>query len=196
MTTFLAPFRIWLWLVAVAFGSVALAQDGPVHNDIRAMRDRAIAAFEARDADALFAELDDRIIFTAMNNETVTGKTALTEYYSRMMDGTAGLVSDLQVKFETDALATLLAEDRAAVASGSVMAAFKMRTGQAFSVPLRWTAVLSRDSGAWKIVALHFSANIFDNPIVGLLRKYLWPMLAAAAVAGLVAGFLLRRRRG
>lgn len=192
----LAPFRLLfcLWLLIV--GSVAQAQDEAVHDDIRAMRDRAIAAFQARDVEALFAELDDRVIFTAMNNETVTGKEALTAYYAKMMDGSAGLVSDLQVAFETDALATLLAGNQAAVASGSVVAAFKMRAGLEFSVPLRWTATLSRDGGAWKIVALHFSANIFDNPIDSALRSYLWLMLAAALVVGLVAGLVLRRRRG
>ena len=192
----LAPFRLMLCLLFFAFGSVAQAQDEAVHDEIRAMRDRAIAAFEARDVAELFAELDDRVIFTAMNNETVTGKEALTAYYAKMMDGSAGLVSDLQVAFETDALATLLAGNQAAVASGSVVAAFKMRAGLEFSVPLRWTATLSRDSGAWKIVALHFSANIFDNPIDSALRSYLWLMLAAALAVGLVAGLVLRRRRG
>lgn len=191
----LAPFRLLICLL-VFVGSVAQAQDEAVHDEIRAMRDRAIAAFEARDVEALFAELDDRVIFTAMNNETVTGKEALTAYYAKMMDGSAGLVSDLQVAFETDALATLLAGNQAAVASGSVVAAFKMRAGPEFSVPLRWTATLSRDSGAWKIVALHFSANIFDNPIDSALRSYLWLMLAAALAVGLVAGLVLRRRRG
>ena len=190
----LAPFRL-LFCLLVFVGSVAQAQDEAVHDEIRAMRDRAIAAFEARDVEALFAELDDRVIFTAMNNETVTGKDALTAYYAKMMDGSAGLVSDLQVAFETDALATLLAGNQAAVASGSVVAAFKMRAGPEFSVPLRWTATLSRDSGAWKIVALHFSANIFDNPIDSALRSYLWLMLAAALAVGLVAGLVLRRRR-
>lgn len=192
----LAPFRLLFCLLLVIVGSVAQAQDEAVHDDIRAMRDRAIAAFQARDVEALFAELDDRVIFTAMNNETVTGKEALTAYYAKMMDGSAGLVSDLQVAFETDALATLLAGNQAAVASGSVVAAFKMRAGLEFSVPLRWTATLSRDGGAWKIVALHFSANIFDNPIDSALRSYLWLMLAAALVVGLVAGLVLRRRRG
>ncbi len=190
----LAPFRL-LFCLLVFVGSVAQAQDEAVHDEIRAMRDRAIAAFEARDVEALFAELDDRVIFTAVNNETVTGKDALTAYYAKMMDGSAGLVSDLQVAFETDALATLLAGNQAAVASGSVVAAFKMRAGPEFSVPLRWTATLSRDSGAWKIVALHFSANIFDNPIDSALRSYLWLMLAAALAVGLVAGLVLRRRR-
>ena len=191
----LAPFRLLICLL-VFVGSVAQAQDEAVHDQIRAMRDRAIAAFEARDVEALFAELDDRVIFTAMNNETVTGKDALTAYYAKMMDGSAGLVSDLQVAFETDALATLLAGNQAAVASGSVVAAFKMRAGPEFSVPLRWTATLSRDSGAWKIVALHFSANIFENPLDSALRTYLWLMLAAALAVGLVAGLLMRRRRG
>jgi ketosteroid isomerase-like protein len=191
-----APFRLLMCLLFFVVGSVAQAQDEAVHDEIRAMRDRAIAAFQARDVEALFAELDDRVIFTAMNNETVTGKEALTAYYAKMMDGSAGLVSDLQVAFETDALATLLAGNQAAVASGSVVAAFKMRAGLEFSVPLRWTATLSRDSGAWKIVALHFSANIFDNPIDSALRSYLWLMLAAALAVGLVAGLVLRRRRG
>jgi ketosteroid isomerase-like protein len=192
----LAPFRLLLCLLLFVVATAAQAQDDAVHDEIRAMRDRAIAAFEARDVEALFAELDDRILFTAMNNETVAGKEALTAYYARMMDGSAGLVSDLQVAFETDALATLLAGNQAAVASGSVVAGFKMRAGLEFSVPLRWTATLSRDSGAWKIVALHFSANIFDNPIDSALRSYLWLMLAAAVAVGLVAGLLLRRRRG
>jgi ketosteroid isomerase-like protein len=191
-----ASFRLVLCLLFLVIGSVAQAQDEAVHDEIRAMRDRAIAAFEARDVAALFAELDDRIIFTAMNNETVTGKEALTAYYAKMMDGSAGLVSDLQVEFQTDALATLLAGNQAAVATGTVVSAFKMRAGLEFSVPLRWTATLGRDSGAWKIVALHFSANIFDNPIDSALRSYLWLMLAAALAVGLVVGFVLRRRRG
>ena len=191
-----ASFRLVLCLLFLVIGSVAQAQDEAVHDEIRAMRDRAIAAFEARDVAALFAELDDRIIFTAMNNETVTGKEALTAYYAKMMDGSAGLVSDLQVEFQTDALATLLAGNQAAVATGTVVSAFKMRAGLEFSVPLGWTATLSRDSGAWKIVALHFSANIFDNPIDSAVRSYLWLMLAAALAVGLVVGFVLRRRRG
>lgn len=191
-----APFRLLLCLTLVIFGSGAQAQDDAVHDEIRAMRDRAIAAFEARDVEALFAELDDRILFTAMNNETVAGKEALTAYYARMMEGSSGLVADLQVEFQTDALATLLAGNQAAVATGSVVAAFKMRAGLEFSAPLRWTATLSRDSGAWKIVALHFSANIFDSPIDSAVRSYLWLMLAAALLVGLVIGLVLRRRRG
>lgn len=195
MTMHFSPLRMLMCAVFLVFGSAALAQDEAVHDEIRAMRDRAIAAFEARDVEALFAELDDRVLFTAMNNETVAGKEAMTTYYARMMDGAESLVTGLQVAFETDALATLVAGNQAAVATGTVVAAFKMRAGQEFTVPLRWTAALSRDSGGWKIVALHFSANIFDNPIDAALRKYLWLMLAAAVVVGLAVGLLLRRRR-
>ncbi|NJM83855.1 MAG: nuclear transport factor 2 family protein [Tabrizicola sp.] len=104
-----APFRLLMSLVFLTVGTALMAQDEAIHDEIRTMRDRAIAAFEARDAEALLAELDERIIFTAMNNETVTGKDALRDYYARMMDGAAGLVIDLQVAFETDALATLMA---------------------------------------------------------------------------------------
>ena len=144
----LAPLSLLIGLLVLGIASIAQAQDEAIHDEIRAMRDRAIAAFEAHDVNALFTELDDRILFTAMNNETVAGKEALTAYYDRMMDGSAGLVSDLQVTFETDALATLLAGNEAAVATGTVVSAFKMRAGPEFTVPLRWTATLSRNSGS------------------------------------------------
>src|SRR5262249_20578000 len=44
-----------------------------VHNELRALRDRAVAAVNKRDPDALMKELDPGIVFTAMNNEVVRG---------------------------------------------------------------------------------------------------------------------------
>lgn len=187
--------KLLVTVFALMVPAIASAQDEALHDEIRAMRDRAIAAFEARDRAALLAELTDTVVFTAMNNETVSGKDALAAYYARMMEGSGSLISDLTVKFEVDELATLMAGNQTAVATGTVDAAFKMRAGLQFELPLRWTAVLSRDSGTWKIAAMHFSANIFDNPLDTGLRKYLWLMLAAAGLAGLVLGWLIGRRR-
>ncbi|MGB8814400.1 MAG: nuclear transport factor 2 family protein [Paracoccaceae bacterium] len=195
MRNFLKNAALALGLILSLTAPPAAAQDEAIHDEIRAMRDRAIAAFTARDQTALLAELADAVSFTAMNNEVVQGKPAITAYYAKMMDGASGLITDISVDFQTDALATLYAGNAAAVATGTADAAFKMRAGLEFQLPLRWSATLSHDTGAWKIASMHFSANIFDNPLDSGLRQYLWLMLAAAGLVGLVLGMLIARRR-
>jgi ketosteroid isomerase-like protein len=182
--------------LAIAIAAPLWAQDiEAIHNDIRAMRDRTIAAFEARDREAFLAQLSDNVYFTAMNNEAVHGKEEAAAYYDRMMNAADGLISDLQVDFQSDVLSALYADNTTAVATGTSDSTFKMRGGLEFSMPLRWTAVLTRDSGEWQISGMHFSANIFDNPLDTGLRKYLWLMLAGVGVVALVLGYLLGRMR-
>ncbi|MCI2400568.1 nuclear transport factor 2 family protein [Aliiroseovarius subalbicans] len=173
----------------------AFAQDvEAIHNEIRAMRDGAIAAFQTRDMDAFLTHVGDDIMFTAMNNEVVHGKDAVRAYYQRMMDASDGMVQALEIDFDVDSLAALYADNRAAVATGTSTAHFTMRAGLDFEIPLRWSATMSNDAGAWQITGMHFSANIFDNPIDTGLRQYLWMIVAACVVLGLVLGFFLGRR--
>jgi glutamine synthetase adenylyltransferase len=44
-----------------------------LHVELRALKDRAVAAVNKRDSDRLMKELDPNISFTAMNNEVVHG---------------------------------------------------------------------------------------------------------------------------
>lgn len=166
-----------------------------IHNELRALRDRAVEALKARDAGALMAELTDDIAFTAMNNEVVHGKQAAMEYYERMMNGAASIVEDMSVTIEPDILSNLHAGGLSAVSTGDSVAYFRIRGGLEFTAPLRWTASLVRQDDGWKIAAMHFSANIFDNPVSAGISKYLWMFLAAAGLVGLVLGFLIGRMR-
>lgn len=181
--------------VLAVWAGAGQAQDDAVHDEIRAMRDGAIAAFEARDPEAFSAFLADDVYFTAMNNEVVHGKEAAMAYYNRMMDAADGLITDVSVTFESDVLSALHAGNTQAVATGSSASSFVMRAGLEFDMPLRWTAVLTKDTGNWQISGMHFSANIFDNPLDTGLRKYLWIIVAVTLVVGLLIGLISGRRR-
>ena len=163
----------------------ATAQDEEaIHQDIRDMRDAAIAAF-----------LADDVYFTAMNNEVVHGKEAALAYYDRMLEGPAALIDNVTVTFESDVLSALYANGTQAVATGFSDSSFDMAGGLSFEMPLRWTAVLSNDTGDWQITGMHFSANIFENPLDTGLRKYLWLIVGGSALVGLILGVLVGRRR-
>ncbi|MHA6264887.1 YybH family protein [Arenibacterium sp. CAU 1754] len=187
--------RLWRLAAVLVFflPAVAQAQENPAHEEIRAMRDAMIGAFIERDKDKLLTYFTEDVIFTAMNNEVVRGLEAADVYYDRMMEGSESIVTDLDVDFAVDDLTTLYAQDQTGIAAGDVTTAFKMRAGLEFTVPLRWTAAMVREEDGWKVSALHFSANMFDNPLDSSIRNYLWLMLAAAAVGGLVIGGIVGR---
>jgi ketosteroid isomerase-like protein len=172
------------------------AGDDPLHQDLRALKDRATNAVNKRDEGALIKELDPTIAFTAMNNETVRGLDAARTYYERMMAGSERIVQDMSVTIEPDALSTLYNGGTTAVATGGSNAHFKLKTGMEFDVPLRWTATLIRSQDHWLLAAMHFSANMFDNPILaGLERTMIWATVGAAVVALLVGFFVGRQTR-
>lgn len=170
-------------------------QTQAIHNDLRALRDRALAAIKDRNADALFAELTDDVAFTAMDNVPVHGKAEVKAYYDRMMSGASSVVQDMNITLEPDILSVLHNNGTTAVSTGNSIAWFKLRGGLEFTAPLRWTATLVNEGGGWKVASAHFSANMFENPIDTGIRKYLYPMLGLVGVIGLVIGFLVGRVR-
>lgn len=180
-------------LVLLATASAPMAQDGPVHDEIRAMRDGAIAAFLERDKAAFLSHFHETVLFTAMDNEVVRGVAAADAYYDRMLVGSESLVENLEVDFAVDELTTLYLNDTQGIAAGDMTAGFQMRAGLEFSVPLRWTAAMVKEGDVWKVTALHFSANMFDNPLDNALRDYVWWIVAAVAVLGLLIGLIVGR---
>ena len=185
------------------FCTAAFAQDAggdeAIHNELRALRTRAVEAVNRRDAEALLAEMTGDVVFTAMNNEVVRGRADARAYYDRMLGGAARVIEDMRITVEPDALATLHNNGESAVSTGNSEAYFKIRGGLEFTAPLRWTAGLVRENGAWKIASMHFSANVFQNPVDAGIRRHLPLMLAVAGGAGLLIGgafgLVLGRRR-
>ena len=165
------------------------------HTQLRALHGRAFAALKAKDASALMAELDDEIVFTAMNNELVNGKPAALEYYERMMSGSSSIVQDLDLTLDPDIESKIHNDGHTAISAGTSIATLKLRGGLEFTAPLRWSAALVKDDEAWKIASVHYSGDIFENPIDAGVSKYLKLFLSLAAFAGLIIGWFIGRRR-
>jgi ketosteroid isomerase-like protein len=181
--------------------TMALAQqssDEALHAALRALKDRAVAAVNKRDADALMRELDPNIAFTAMNNEVVHGIDEAKAYYQKMLVGAARIVQDMSLTAEPDRPADIYANGTMAVATGTSNAHFKLAAGPEFDVPLRWSATLRRANDKWAIAGMHFSANMFENPMLSAMERSIkWIAIGTGVVAILVGFFAGRwsRRR-
>ena len=184
-------------LLGCALGATAAQAQAPrsseetLHNELRALKDRAVAAVNKRDPDALMKELDPDIAFTAMNNEVVHGIAEAKAYYQKMLVGAARIVEDMSLTAEPDRLADIYENGTVAVATGTSTAHFKLAAGPEFDVPLRWSATLRRANDKWAIAGMHFSANMFDNPMLSALKRSIKWVVVVTGVVTLIVGFLL-----
>jgi ketosteroid isomerase-like protein len=175
------------------------AQLAAIHVELRALKDRLVQAVNAKNSAALLADVTPDIAFTAINNDTVVGIDKLKAYYDKMLTGSSRFLNDFSIAAEADDLSRLYANNTMAVATGHADATLDLRAGSGmkYTLPLRWTATLSRSDGRWKLAAIHFSADLSDNPYLTALSTFWKWVAAAAALAGLAIGFFVgRRRRG
>jgi ketosteroid isomerase-like protein len=186
-------------LLGCALSATAVHAQAPrpseeaLHTELRALKDRAVAAVNKRDPDALMKELDSTISFTAMNNEVVHGITEAKAYYQKMLVGAARIVEDMSLTAEPDRPADIYENGTVAVSTGTSNAHFKLAVGTEFDVPLRWTATLRRANDKWAIAGMHFSANMFENPILSTLERSMKWIVAGAAIVALLVGFTFGR---
>jgi uncharacterized protein (TIGR02246 family) len=164
------------------------AQDATeqIHNGLRQLQATMEKALNSGDIDTLLANVDDNVVFTTMNGDVARGKDGIRQYYERMMKGPEKVVESVTTDFVPDDLSILHGNDMA-IAYGRTNDHYVLRDGSTFDIAARWTGTLLYRNGKWIVGAFHYSANVFDNPILAMQRRML---LIGAVIAVIVAGGL------
>ncbi|HSF39953.1 MAG TPA: nuclear transport factor 2 family protein [Thermoanaerobaculia bacterium] len=165
-----------------------------LHDQIRAIRDEILAAIAKNDFDAIVPHLHPNVVFTPMNNEICRGPEEVRAYFDRMLKGPDAVLKSVRFDMKVDRLTDIYGDT--GLAFGDSDAVYVMNNGMELPVHTRWTCALVRHEGRWKIAAFQASPDAFDNPILEQSKK--GAALKAggiAAVAGLLLGFVVGRRR-
>src|SRR5262245_383889 len=100
------------YLLAVAFGAClvalrAMAQESapppsedPAHNELRALRDGLLDAFEKKDIDRMLSYLTNNVVITVQNAEVVRGHEGVRKFHERMSEGDNRMVESLKTNLE------------------------------------------------------------------------------------------------
>jgi uncharacterized protein (TIGR02246 family) len=191
-----------LWIITM-FVSGAFAQgeatpaaaEDPVHNELRALQATMEQALNNRDLDGLLANVDDNLVFTAMNAESGYGKQHVKDYFNRMLNGPDKIVENIKVDFVPDKLVTFYGPD-VAVSAGNAQSHYELTNGMKFDVTARWTGTLVRNDGRWLVAAFHYSTNMFKNPVLDAQRKYMTMAGGGVALVLAILGFVVGRKTG
>lgn len=167
--------------------------DAAVHDELRRLKATMTKALNERDINTIVANVDPNVVFTTMNGDVCKGPQQIRAYFDKMLNAPGHIVKDVKVSFEADALTTLYG-GTTGVAYGSSKDHYELTNGQTFDINGRWTCTMVKSGDRWVIAAFHYSANIFDNPILARLRSMAISAAVAGAVLALVIGLLIGRR--
>lgn len=148
----------------------------------------ATAALNSRNFAALAPMLTTDCYVTSVDGQSFRGPAAFKAYLDRLY---ASKVKTITFRPVADDLTTFYGED-AGVCAGSSTDTYVFSDGDTRTMTSRWTATVHKENGTWKVAALHMSANVLDNPVIDAVKHRAYLLVAAAAIAGLVLGFVIR----
>jgi ketosteroid isomerase-like protein len=199
----LAKGRFWLvalvvLILGVPTGALAQEERKQDHDQLRALMERGAEALSTRNLDVMAPYVHPDFTVVTIDNKKLKGIAELKAYYDSLFEGKGALLKAIEVRPEADD-ATDFLDANSGVSFGTSNDRYTFLDGDVREMKSRWSAVVQKDGDTWKLVNVHFSANILDNPVLNAAKSALRnTMLIAGAVGllvGVAIGFLLRRRR-
>jgi uncharacterized protein (TIGR02246 family) len=196
MKRFLPFLMLFAILPIVPLPTQAQEPDAATHDALRQLKATMEKALNERDLDSIVANVDPNVVFTTMNGDVCRGPEQIRAYFAKMLTAPGHIVKDVKVSFDVDALTTLYGGDTGVdtgIATGSSKDHYELTNGDTFDINGRWTCTMAKSGDRWVIAAFHYSANVFDNPVLDRYRKAMWTVGIGAALVALIAGLFLGR---
>ena len=185
--------------LALAAGAAAAEDRAADHDALRALAARVTAAINAQDFDTLQGLFTTPFAFTTSEQKTVTTAAELEAYYQRLFLDTDAPLVRLRMQAQPEALTQFVAED-VGYCYGTAEEEYVLRSGRTVQLTSRWTALVVREEGEWKVATVHIGINFLDNPVLARVtdgaRRTATVAGAVGLVLGAVAVLLFRRKRG
>jgi ketosteroid isomerase-like protein len=188
-----------LSLAAGAFGSAG-AQDSRQadHDALRALRAGMTKAINTRDFEGLASALAKEFVLTTVDQQTFRSIAQFRSYWDGLFQGERAVLRRVTVNPEADEL-TRFVSSEVGIVHGASTDTYEFTDGDTRVMKVRWSAVVQKLDGQWKLVSVHVGTNLFDNPVLdaakGRARMVAAGALAAGLALGGVVGFLGGRRR-
>jgi ketosteroid isomerase-like protein len=144
-------------------------------------------AFNARDFNALASVLHRDFSAVTADQQRFTSLPAFRSYWENLFQGVFKRVT---VNPTADELTSFLGED-VGLSTGTSTDTWELTNGDSRVMNVRWTAIVQKVDGQWKVRAVHIGTNLLDNPVLHAAKRTATQVAIATLMGGLVVGGLL-----
>ena len=153
-------------------------------------------SINSQSLDRMAAQMDPGAVVVWANGEVSRGPAEVLAYYDRMVKGKDRIITRYTTSAKLNGHARFLADGTVAIADGSMEDEFTPVIRGPFKLSSKWTMTATKVNGEWKVVALHLSANVFNNVLLDEAKSALMYTGGGAGLVGLLLGWFVGRRRG
>ncbi len=162
------------------------------HEALRALAKTAKEAINSKNFDALTPILaKENLTIITVDNHKFASVEEFKAYWEQLFQGKDAVLDNIQVDPSADNVTEFLADNIGTV-DGVSNETYHFKDGDVRNMQTRWSAVVKQEDGAWKIVKIHFSANLLDNPVLDAVKKKAESFILIAAIAGFALGALVK----
>jgi len=185
-------------LILLPIGQVKAQDREKDHTELRSLMKTLTGAINSRKLD-LVRPLTVKNGFTmiTVDSKKLTSVDELQKYWDGLFTGKNALFAEVALKPESDAPTTFLGDD-VGVVHGTSDDRFRFLDGDERTMKTRWTAVVQREDGVWKLSRIHFGANLMDNPVLRASQRFAYWFAGGGLLLGILLGgvtvYLLGRR--
>lgn len=152
------------------------------------------ASINSQSLELMTKQMDANAVVVWANGEVSRGPAEVLAYYDRMVKGSGRILTKYTTTAKLSGHARFLSND-VAIADGTMEDEYTPVVRGPFKLNGQWTTTLAKIDGQWKIVALHLSANVFNNVLIDEAKSALMYTGGGGAVVGALLGFFIGRRR-
>jgi hypothetical protein len=166
----------------------AHAQD---HAELTKLRQVTEKAINSRDFETLKPYLvKDNLTVITVDGQKFVSLDAFRDYWTKLFENKTFGIDKIEVKPVADGPTEFLSND-VGVCHGTSNDSYYFKTGDVKVMPERWSAVVVKDGGTWKVSRIIFSANILDNPVVTTIKDDIQKFVIIAVLAGALVGIAI-----
>ena len=191
LRTLLKAFALFMLIAA---GRVFAADTDPHAEDrqqLRHLMAEVVAGINDQNIDRMLTQFADNATVTWLNAEVSRGKADIKAYYQRMVGGEHAILKKYLTQAKLGAPAKFYGD--IAVADGTTADEFFPWKRDEFRFDSRWSGTMAKIDGQWKLVSLHLSTNVFNNPLLDEYKQTIWYAAGGGLLAGLVLMFVAMR---
>ena len=148
-------------------------------------------AINNKDIDQIKKNIHPNAFITFQDSNVAHGIEDIQVYFKEKVGGSTAILKSFSTKAFVDAPAEFYGDT--ATAFGHTIDQFEFATGNAFELQSQWSAALYKQNGQWLLTSLHFSANMFDNPLLNTAKDKLILFTLIAFFIGLFLMFFLAK---
>lgn len=142
----------------------------------------------------LLTFFDERAVISFMTTEVAQGREGILAYYNKMFNLPDAPLASYHTKASLDGPAEFFGDT--ITAAGRTSDDYTLTDGRHYQFNTRWVATAIKRDGDWKVIALDFSVDPFDNVVLDELNRTMLTYLLLAFVAGLALALVASRLLG